>query len=204
MAYDIAVIPGDGIGREVIDATLPLLSSVAGAHDSELRTTKFDWSSERYLDEGAMMPDDGTEQLEDFDAILLGAVGHPDVPDHVTLRGLMLPIRKAFQQGICVRPAVLYEGVESPPFGATTAVTSTSLPTARTPRASTPTSAGANTGAPATRSRFRPRCSPERVSSGSSARRSKLPKRGTDTSRTSRNRTPRPTAWCCGTRSSKK
>ena len=112
--HKIAVIPGDGIGREVIDATLPLLSSVAGAHDSELRTTKFDWSSERYLDEGAMMPDDGTEQLEDFDAILPGAVGHPDVPDHVTLRGLMLPIRKAFQQGICVRPAVLYEGVESP------------------------------------------------------------------------------------------
>lgn len=114
MAYDIAVIPGDGIGREVIDATLPLLSSVAGAHGSELDTTEFDWGTERYLDEGKMMPEDGTDTLTDFDAILLGAVGHPDVPDHVTLRGLMLPIRKAFQQGICVRPSVLYDGVESP------------------------------------------------------------------------------------------
>ena len=114
MAHDIAVIPGDGIGQEVIDATLPLLSSVARAHGTELSTTRFDWSSDRYLSEGSMMPDDGTERLADFDAILLGAVGHPDVPDHVTLRGLMLPIRKTFQQGVCVRPSVLYDGVESP------------------------------------------------------------------------------------------
>jgi len=114
MAHEIAVIPGDGIGQEVIDATLPLLSSVARAHGSELEYTRFDWGTERYLGEGKMMPEDGTEVLEEFDAILLGAVGHPDVPDHVTLRGLMLPIRKAFQQGICVRPSVLYDGVESP------------------------------------------------------------------------------------------
>ena len=114
MPYDIALIPGDGIGPEVVDATLPILDAVATARGFDVETTRYDWGTDRYLSEGAMMPDDGLDQLASHDAILLGAVGHPDVPDHVTLNGLLLPIRKGFDQSICKRPAVLFEGVDSP------------------------------------------------------------------------------------------
>jgi len=114
MSYDIALIPGDGIGPTVVDAALPLLAAAADAHGFAIETTRYDWGTERYLDEGAMMPDDGLDQLAAHDAILLGAVGHPDVPDHVTLNGLLLPIRKGFDQSICKRPAVLFDGVDSP------------------------------------------------------------------------------------------
>ncbi|EMA54262.1 isocitrate/isopropylmalate dehydrogenase family protein [Halococcus salifodinae] len=114
MAYDIALIPGDGIGQEVVAAARPVLDAAAADAGFSLDYERFDWGSERYLDEGSMMPDDGIDRLRGRDAILLGAVGHPDIPDHVTLRGLMLPIRKRFNQQVCERPAVLYDGVESP------------------------------------------------------------------------------------------
>lgn len=114
MSYEIATIPGDGIGPEVVEATLPLFERVAEAQDIDVEFTRYGWGSERYLEEGAMMPDDGLERIEDSDAILLGAVGHPDVPDHVTLHGLLLPIRKQFNQQVCKRPSILFEGVESP------------------------------------------------------------------------------------------
>ncbi|WP_135306429.1 isocitrate/isopropylmalate dehydrogenase family protein [Haloarcula amylovorans] len=114
MSYDIAVIPGDGIGNEVVNATESLMIDLAAAHGVDIQTTEFDWGSERYLDEGSLMPDDGLDTLEDFDSILLGAVGHPEVPDHVTLRNLRLPITKGFNQHICKRPSYLFEGVESP------------------------------------------------------------------------------------------
>ncbi|MFB6080618.1 MAG: isocitrate/isopropylmalate dehydrogenase family protein [Haloferacaceae archaeon] len=117
MAYDVATIPADGIGPEVIDAALPLVEEVANSHGFELEFTRFDWGSQRYLDEGAMMPDDGLARIEDRDAILLGAVGHPEVPDHVTLHGLLLPIRQSFDQAVCKRPAILFEGIESPLAG---------------------------------------------------------------------------------------
>jgi tartrate dehydrogenase/decarboxylase/D-malate dehydrogenase len=114
MAYDIATIPGDGIGPEVVDAALPLLEDAAEAAGSGIETTAYDWGTERYLEEGALMPEDGLDRLVDHDSILLGAVGHPDVADHVTLHGLLLPIRKRFDQGVCKRPSVLVEGIESP------------------------------------------------------------------------------------------
>jgi len=114
MSYDIALVPGDGIGPTVVDAAMPLLDTVADAHGFDIEATRYDWGTERYLDRGAMMPDDGLDRLADHDAILLGAVGHPDVPDHVTLNGLLLPIRKGFDQSICKRPAILFEGVDSP------------------------------------------------------------------------------------------
>lgn len=114
MAYDIAVIPGDGIGTEVVSAVRPLLDEAADREVVSLSYTGFDWGSQRYLEEGSMMPDDGVDTLRGYDAILLGAVGHPEIPDHVTLRGLMLPIRKRLDQRVCERPSVLYEGVESP------------------------------------------------------------------------------------------
>lgn len=114
MTHEIALIPGDGIGKEVVSAVRPLLSDIAGREGFELEYTAFDWGSERYLSEGAMMPDNGTEQLRAYDAILLGAVGHPEIPDHVTLRGLMLRIRKELDQRVCKRPTTLLPGVESP------------------------------------------------------------------------------------------
>jgi len=114
MAYEIALIPGDGIGQEVIEAVGPLVDDLAASAGVGLEFTELDWGSERYLSEGAMMSDDGIDTLRAHDAILLGAVGHPDVPDHVTLHGLMLPIRKRLNQQVCKRPATLLEGVESP------------------------------------------------------------------------------------------
>lgn len=114
VTYDVAVIPGDGIGPEVTDAATRLLEATAEQHSFTLNWTVRDWGTERYLETGAMMPDDGLDQLEAADAIFLGAVGHPDVPDHVTLNGLLLPIRKGFDQYVCKRPNVLFEGIESP------------------------------------------------------------------------------------------
>jgi len=112
MAYDVAVIPGDGIGPEVVEAALPLFERAARGFD--VHWTEYGWSGERFLAEGTMMPDDGLDRLADHDAILLGAVGHPEVPDHVTLHGLLLPIRKGFDQRVCRRPSTLFEGIESP------------------------------------------------------------------------------------------
>jgi tartrate dehydrogenase/decarboxylase/D-malate dehydrogenase len=119
MAHDIALIPGDGIGPEVIDATLPLLQDAADTSGTNIETTRFDWGSERYLNEGTMMPEDALSRIAGFDSILLGAVGHPDVPDHITLHGLLLPIRKGFDQNVCIRPSTLFEGIESPLRGYT-------------------------------------------------------------------------------------
>jgi tartrate dehydrogenase/decarboxylase/D-malate dehydrogenase len=113
-SYDLGLLPGDGIGPEVVDAALPLLRAAADTGGFALETTRYDWGSERYLNRGAMMPKDGLDRLGDHDVLLLGAVGHPEVPDHVTLHGLLLPIRKGFDQYVCKRPAVLFEGVESP------------------------------------------------------------------------------------------
>lgn len=114
MTYDIGIIKGDGIGPEVINAVVPLAEDVAQDHGFSITTQEYDWGSERYLETDAMMPDDGLEQLEAHDSILLGAVGHPDVPDHITLHGLLLPIRKEFDQLVCKRPSVLFDGIQSP------------------------------------------------------------------------------------------
>jgi tartrate dehydrogenase/decarboxylase/D-malate dehydrogenase len=114
-SYDIALIPGDGIGVDVTDATKLILNSVADTHGFALNYTQFPWSCEWYLEHGAMMPEDGIETLSRFDAIYLGAVGWPQtVPDAVSLHGLLLPIRKAFTQYANIRPHRLLPGVEGP------------------------------------------------------------------------------------------
>lgn len=110
----IAVIPGDGIGPEVIHAARQVLDVVAARHDIELSYTEFDWSCQRYLRAGAMMPDDGLDSLRAVDAILLGAVGWPTVPDHVSLWGLLIPIRRTFRQYVNLRPIRVFPGVDSP------------------------------------------------------------------------------------------
>jgi len=112
------VIPGDGIGSEVIDSARAVLDAVCARHSVSLEYTEFDWSCERYANEGAMMPADGIETLRGFDAILLGAVGWPGVPDHVSLWGLLIPIRRTFRQYVNLRPIRVFEGVQSPLRGA--------------------------------------------------------------------------------------
>ncbi|MFB6161516.1 MAG: isocitrate/isopropylmalate dehydrogenase family protein [Haloferacaceae archaeon] len=114
MTYDIGVIPGDGVGPAVVDRSMPVVEAAADAHGVSIETTRYDWGSERYLEEGAMMPDDALDRLRDHDALFLGAVGHPDVPDHVTLHGLRLEITKGFKQHVCKRPTHLFDGVTSP------------------------------------------------------------------------------------------
>jgi tartrate dehydrogenase/decarboxylase/D-malate dehydrogenase len=118
--YQIAVLPGDGIGHEVIPESVQTLQALAELQgDFRLVTRQFDWGSERYLREGAMMPEDGLTVLEQggFDGILLGPVGDPRVPDHITLWGLLLPIRQGFDQYVNLRPMRLLPGVRSPLAG---------------------------------------------------------------------------------------
>lgn len=113
-SYKIAAIPADGIGPEVISAGLQALEIVARREGFKLEVTQFDWGSERYKREGALMPKNGTEQLKSFDAIFFGAVGAPDVPDHITLWGLRLPICQGFDQYANVRPTRILPGINSP------------------------------------------------------------------------------------------
>ncbi|MBA8879595.1 tartrate dehydrogenase [Phyllobacterium myrsinacearum] len=113
--YSIALIPGDGIGKDVVDAAWQVLERAADRNNFTLSATTFPWSCAYYKETGAMMPDDGIESLRKFDAILLGAVGWPaEVADSVSLHGLLLPIRKAFVQYANIRPHRLLKGVEGP------------------------------------------------------------------------------------------
>ncbi|MEO8656865.1 MAG: tartrate dehydrogenase [Bryobacteraceae bacterium] len=112
--HSIAVIAGDGIGQEVVPAARRVIDHAGEKFGFRLEYTDFDWGAEYYFNHGRMTPPDALERLRPFDAILLGAVGHPDIPDHVTLNGLLLPIRRTFDQYANVRPAVLYDGVKSP------------------------------------------------------------------------------------------
>jgi tartrate dehydrogenase/decarboxylase/D-malate dehydrogenase len=112
--YKIAVIPGDGIGKEVIPAGIRILEAVATGSDFSFQFDTYDWGCERYAENGKMMPDDGLEQIKNHDAIYLGAVGYPGVPDHISLWGLLIPIRRQFQQYVNVRPVRLFPGVPCP------------------------------------------------------------------------------------------
>src|SRR5437667_11907802 len=112
--FAIAVIPGDGVGQEVVPAALRVLETIAPRYDTTFDLKMFDWGADYYFHHGRMMPADALDQLRPMDAILLGAVGDPKIPDHITLNGLLLPIRRTFDQYANVRPAVLYRGVESP------------------------------------------------------------------------------------------
>ena len=116
--YNVAVIAGDGIGPEVIAEGRKVLDAVAARTDGlSFQLTDFPWGSDYYRETGRMMPEDGLDQIAGFDGVLFGAVGDPNIPDHITLQGLLLPMRRAFDQAICVRPAVLYPGVQSPIAG---------------------------------------------------------------------------------------
>lgn len=111
--YKIAVVPGDGIGKEVIPASIQVLDAVAATCGFQLTYTDYDYSCEYYTQHGKMMPDDGLERLRDSDSIFLGAVGYPGVADHVSLWGLLIPIRRTFQQYVNLRPVRLLKGIPS-------------------------------------------------------------------------------------------
>jgi len=115
--YRIAAIPGDGIGKEVVPEGMRALEAAATKFGFALEWTEFPWSCETYAQTGAMMPEDGLDQLAKFDAIFLGAVGFPGVPDHVSLWGLLIPIRRTMEQYINLRPVRLLKGITSPLAG---------------------------------------------------------------------------------------
>jgi tartrate dehydrogenase/decarboxylase/D-malate dehydrogenase len=115
--YRIAVIPGDGIGTEVVPEGIRVLDAVARKHGIAFTWEHFDWSCRRYATTGAMMPADGLEHIRSHDAIYLGAVGFPGVPDHISLWGLLIPIRRQFQQYVNLRPVRLMPGIASPLAG---------------------------------------------------------------------------------------
>jgi tartrate dehydrogenase/decarboxylase/D-malate dehydrogenase len=112
--HRIALIPGDGIGTEVTPAATAVLDDAAERFGFALTYDEYPWGCEYQRETGAMMPADGLERLRPADAILLGAVGHPDVPDHISLWGLLIPIRRAFRQYVNLRPVRLMPGIHSP------------------------------------------------------------------------------------------
>ena len=110
--FSIAVIPGDGVGQEVTPAAQRVLEVAGRKVDAAFDFEEFAWGAAYYAKNGHMMPANALDLLRVKDGILLGAVGDPKIPDHITLNGLLLPIRRTFDQFANVRPAILYEGVE--------------------------------------------------------------------------------------------
>jgi len=117
ITYRIAVIAGDGIGREVIPAGIKVLEAAGARFGFQFEWTHFSWGSDYFFEHGTMMAPDALDQLRPLNAIYLGAVGDPRLQDNITLNGLLLPIRRTFDQYACVRPAVLYQGARSPLAG---------------------------------------------------------------------------------------
>lgn len=116
--YVVDVIAGDGIGREVMPPAIECIETLASQHGFTMGWRERDWNSERYVRDGAMMPANGIEQMADGDAIFLGAVGTPEIPDHVTLWGILIPIRREFMQYINLRPTKLLPGLKPRVTGA--------------------------------------------------------------------------------------
>ena len=112
--HRIAVIPGDGIGKEVVPEGLRVLDAAARKYGLDFSFDHYDWSCETYKKTGRMMPEDGIARLKDADSIFLGAVGFPGVADHVSLWGLLIPIRREFQQYINLRPVRMMKGIPCP------------------------------------------------------------------------------------------
>jgi tartrate dehydrogenase/decarboxylase / D-malate dehydrogenase len=115
--FKIAVIPGDGIGKETVPEGMRVLDAVAAKFDLAFAWDEFDWSCETYAATGRMMPEDGLDQIKGHDSIFLGAVGFPGVPDHISLWGLLIPIRRDFRQYVNLRPVRLFDGVPCPLAG---------------------------------------------------------------------------------------
>ncbi|HWL83734.1 MAG TPA: tartrate dehydrogenase [Roseomonas sp.] len=113
-SYRIAVVPGDGIGKETVPEGLRVLDAAGRRFGFDLKLSHYDWSCETFQKTGRMMPEDGIDQLRESDSVFLGAVGWPGVPDHVSLWGLLIPIRREFDQYISLRPCKLMPGAKTP------------------------------------------------------------------------------------------
>ncbi len=111
--YKIATIPGDGIGNEVVPEGIRAVEAAARKFGFSVSWKNFGWNCETYLKTGRMMPEDGLEQMRPYDAVFLGAVGYPGVPDHVSLWGLLIPIRRGFHQYVNLRPVKLLQGMQA-------------------------------------------------------------------------------------------
>jgi tartrate dehydrogenase/decarboxylase/D-malate dehydrogenase len=114
--FEVAVIPGDGIGKEVVPVALKVLDTIAEVHGGlKFEYKQFPWNCDYYIEHGEMMPKDGLDTLKNFNAIFLGAIGNPKlVQDHVSLWGLLIKIRREFEQQINIRPAKYFKGLRSP------------------------------------------------------------------------------------------
>ncbi len=112
--HRIAVIPGDGIGKEVVPEGMRVVDAVSKRFGLKVEWQIFPWSCEYYKSNGQMMPSNGLDILREFDAIFLGAIGDPSVPDHVSLWELLIPIRRMFNQYVNLRPVKLLRGMVSP------------------------------------------------------------------------------------------
>ncbi len=112
--YSIAAIAGDGVGVETVSVARRVLDALADRDGFRLSWSEYDWGCDHYLATGRMMPADGLARLAESDAITLGAVGAPTVPDHVSLWGLLIPIRREFDQYVSLRPARLLPGARTP------------------------------------------------------------------------------------------
>jgi tartrate dehydrogenase/decarboxylase/D-malate dehydrogenase len=115
--YKIALIPGDGIGKEVVPEGVRVLEAAGAKFQVGFDWEEMPWSCAYFAQHGRMMPDDGLQQIRHHDAIFLGAVGFPGVPDHISLWGLLIPIRRRFQQYVNLRPVRLFPGIPSPLAG---------------------------------------------------------------------------------------
>jgi tartrate dehydrogenase/decarboxylase/D-malate dehydrogenase len=118
-AYKIAVVAGDGIGREVIPEGMQVVEAAGRKFGFSVGWKEFDWSCERFAKTGRMMPEDGIEAVKPHDAIYLGAVGYPGVPDHISLWGLLIPLRRELDLYANIRPVRLLDGITSPLAGRT-------------------------------------------------------------------------------------
>jgi tartrate dehydrogenase/decarboxylase/D-malate dehydrogenase len=114
MGLKIALVPGDGIGLEVVPEGVRVLEALSQLYGFEIYFEEFPYSCNHYLKYHVMIPENGIEEFMKFDALLLGAVGHPEVPDHVSLWGLLIPIRRQMQQYVNLRPVRLLPGITSP------------------------------------------------------------------------------------------
>jgi len=114
VAYDVAVIPGDGIGQEVVPAAIQVVDRAADLHGFRVSWGHYPWGCDHYLETGTMMPEDGLEQLAKHQAVFFGAVGRPDIPDHVSLWGLLIPMRRGFHQFVNLRPCRTLPGSTGP------------------------------------------------------------------------------------------
>src|SRR5437762_2772827 len=112
--FRIAVIGGDGIGPEVIDQAIRVADAARRHDGAALEWNRLPWNTAHYKKHGRMMPEDGWDTLKKHDAIFLGAIGSPDVPDHITIHGVLLPMRRRFDQYVNLRPAYLFDGVPTP------------------------------------------------------------------------------------------